>query len=134
MPADKGKATVILNKDEYIQKVREVIDDDSKYRILRRDPTVKTENRISHALKHLQKYIDDTLLDHLTPTPTLHSCTVYQRSTKMAYPCYRLAKELAWILSPFAGHNGYTVKNSTTFAEMLYMRDKDNTPGPHGIF
>ena len=52
MPADKGKATVSLNKDEYIQKVREVIDD-SKYCILRRDPTVKTENTISHALKHL---------------------------------------------------------------------------------
>ena len=53
MPADKGKATVSLNKDEYIQKVREVIDDDSKYCILRRHHTVKTENRISHALKHL---------------------------------------------------------------------------------
>ena len=67
--ADKGRATVILNRDEYIQKVTEVIDDVSKYRILRRDPTVKTENRISDALKSLQQhgYIDDKLRDHLTP-------------------------------------------------------------------
>ena len=31
VPADKGRATVILNRNEYIQKVREVIDDVSKY-------------------------------------------------------------------------------------------------------
>ena len=32
-------------------------------------------------------------------------------------PCYRLAKEVARILSPLEGHNGYTVKNSTAFVD-----------------
>ena len=44
----------------------------------------------------------------------------------MVSPCYRLAKELARILSPLAGHNGYTVKNSTAFVDKL--REVQTTP------
>ena len=55
VPADKGRATVILSREEYIQKMRQITDDDSKYRILRKDPTVKTESKISEALKRLQQ-------------------------------------------------------------------------------
>ena len=133
VPADKGRATVILNRDEYIQKVGEVIDDDSKYRILRRDPTVKTENKISNALKYLQQqgYIDDKLHDRLTPRysnpPQLYGLPkIYKDGAPMrpivsavGSPWYRLAKELACILSPLAGHNGYTVKNSSAFVDRL---------------
>lgn len=48
--------------------MRQVIDDDSKYRILHRDPTVKTENRIYDAVKWLQQqgYIYEKLRDRLT--------------------------------------------------------------------
>ena len=85
VPADKGRATVILNRDEYIQKVREVIDDISKYRILRRDPIVKTENRISDALVTLQSapsaqqsyhkvtYTDAAIQTECSSFPTLES-------------------------------------------------------------
>ena len=34
-------------------------------------------------------------------------------------PCYRLAKELARILTPLAGLNGYTVRNSVSFVETV---------------
>ena len=39
---------------------------------------------------------------------------------------HRLAKELVHILSPLAGHNGYTVKNSTAFVDKL--REVQTTP------
>ena len=69
VPADKGRATVVLSKEKYIQKMRQITDDDSKYHILQKDPTVKTENKISDALKRLKQkgYIDDKLHDRLTP-------------------------------------------------------------------
>ena len=34
-------------------------------------------------------------------------------------PCYNLAKELARILTPQAGHNGYSEKNSTSFVQTV---------------
>ena len=34
-------------------------------------------------------------------------------------PCYRLARELAQILTPLAGPNGYTVKNFVSFVETV---------------
>ena len=140
VPADKGKATVVLSKEEYIQKMRQITDDDSKYRILRRDPTVKTENRISDALKRLQQqgYIDEKLRDRLTPRysnppqlyglPKIHKDGVPMRPIVSAVgsPCYRLAKELARILTPLTGHNGYTVKNSAAFVERV--REQQTTP------
>ena len=76
VPADKGRATVVLSREEYIQKMRQIIDDDLKYRILQKDPTVRTENKISEAMKRLKQkgYIDDKHRDCLThATPTLHN-------------------------------------------------------------
>ena len=52
IPADKGRATVIMDKSNYTHKMIQTLSDD-KYRTLRRDPTVKVENRIASALKHL---------------------------------------------------------------------------------
>ena len=46
-------------------------------------------------------------------------------------PCYRLAKELACILSPLAGHNGYTVKKSMAFVDR--SREVQTTPQNHMV-
>ena len=99
--------------------------------ILRKDPTVKTENRISDALKSLQQhgYIDDKLWDRLTPRysnppqlcglPKIHKDGIPMHPIVSAGAIHRLAKELVHILSPLAGHNGYTVKNSTASVDKL---------------
>ena len=145
LTADKGRATVVLSKEEYIQKMRQVTDDDSSYRILCRDPTVKTENRISDALKRLQQqgYIDEKLRDHLTPRysnpPQLYDLLKIHKDgvpvrpimSAVGSPCYRLAKELARILTLLAGHNGYMVRNSTAFVERV--REAQTTPQDHMV-
>lgn len=48
MPANKGRTT--LHK-EYIQNTRKLKKDDTQYHILSKDPTVKTENKISKEVK-----------------------------------------------------------------------------------
>ena len=145
VPADKGRATVVLSREEYSQKMRQITDDDSKYRILRKDSTVKTESKISEALKRLQQkgYIDDKLRDRLTPRysnppqlyglPKIHKEGVPMRPIVSAVgsPCYGLAKELARILTPLTGHNGYTVKNSTEFVDKV--REVRTTPQHHMV-
>ena len=39
LPADKGRATVVLDKVEYDEKVRQMLSDEKTYEKLKRDPT-----------------------------------------------------------------------------------------------
>ena len=68
VPADKGRATVILDKQDYTLKMMETLKDD-KYSILRRDPTVRIENKIANTLKRIRNegHLDEKLCDFLTP-------------------------------------------------------------------
>ena len=133
VPADKGRATVSMDKEEYTQKMKRILDDADKYRIIKRDPTLKIEKKITESLKHLRKegYIDDRLCDSLTPRyseppqiyglPKVHKDGVPMRPivSCIGSPTYRLAKDLARTLTPLSGQTTYTVMNSTKFVERL---------------
>ena len=71
LPADKGKATVVINREDYTTKMME-ISNDGKYCVLSRDPTLKMEKEIASALKLVCKegHIYDKLCDQLTPQYT----------------------------------------------------------------
>ena len=68
IPADKGRATMILDKQDYTLKMKETLKDD-KYSILRCDPTVRKENKIANTLKRTcsKVHLDEKLCDFLTP-------------------------------------------------------------------
>ena len=122
-----------MNKEEYIQKMEAIIDDESKYRVVKRDPTTRTENKITDAMKRLlsQGFISDRMYDRLAPRytnppqlyglPKIHKDGVPMRPIVSAIgsPSYNLAKELARILTPLAGHNGYSEKNSASFVQIV---------------
>ena len=126
VPANKGKTKVILNKEEYIQNVR------GKGSLMMTQRTISYIGTLD-ALKRLQQqgYIDDKLRDCLTPCysnpPQLCNLSkihkdgvpMHPNVSAVDSPWYRLTMELAQFLSPLAGHNGYTIKNSTAFVEML---------------
>ena len=88
LPADKGRATVVMNSDDYNRKTEEIRNDD-KYRPLGWDPTLTIEKKVTKSLKllHSDGYISDKLLDQLTPpvTKTHPRCTDSLRSTRRAY-------------------------------------------------
>ena len=133
IPADKGRATVLLNKEKYIQKMEAIVNDETKYRVVKQDPTTRTENKVTNAMKCLQsqEYISDRMYDRLAPRytnppqlsdlPKIHKDGVPMRPIVSAIgsPCYNLAKELARILTPLAGRNGYSEKNSTSFVQTV---------------
>ncbi len=64
--ADKRRATVVMDKEDYSSRMMTVLDD-GKYSTLKRDPTVKIENSIANTLKKLRNegHIDDKLCDFL---------------------------------------------------------------------
>ena len=132
LPADKGKATVVMNCEDYTTKMME-ISNDGEYCVLSRDPTLKVEKEIASALKLVCKegHISDKFCDQLTPRyteppqiyglPKVHKEGVPMRPivSPIGSPMYCLAKELARILTPLTSKNTYTVKNSSEFVRRL---------------
>ena len=108
------------------------MDDETKYCLVKRDSTTRTENKFTDAMKRLrsQGYISDRMYDCLAPRYTnppqlyglakIHKDGVPMRPIVSATgsPCYNFAKELARILTPLARHNGYS-ENSTSFVQTV---------------
>lgn len=64
---DKGRATVIMSYEDYISKMKNILNDD-KYRILCRDPILKVKKITSTRKPALQGgHITQQLYDQFTP-------------------------------------------------------------------
>ena len=55
LPADKGNATVVMDREEYNNKMRDLLKQDD-YRIIKKDPTLKIEKKIKEALNNRETF------------------------------------------------------------------------------
>ena len=55
LPADKGKATVILDRKEYDEKISAMLSETNKYKELKRDPAPALERKMNDMLISLKK-------------------------------------------------------------------------------
>lgn len=53
LPADKGSATVVLDRTDYVAKMKNLLND--AYKKVKHDTTSKTETKISTALKECER-------------------------------------------------------------------------------
>ena len=60
LPADKGKSTVILNHEDYLEKSMDHLND-SPYQLLRKDPITKIKTKTLKQLKAMNDFIDNKL-------------------------------------------------------------------------
>ena len=138
---DKGKGTVILNKEEYIQKVENVLGDNTKFRPIG-EPDFTTifriEDRINRFLKSLKDdgIISSGLYDSLYSTgasygimyglPKIHKENTPMRPILTSYdtPNYKIAKFLVPLLAPLTTNN-YSLRNSEHFKEQILPQDSD---------
>ena len=132
LPADKGNATVIMDRDDY-QKMLDMLEEPTTYKKLKRDPTTKTEKHITQLLKVTEKngWIPNELRLYLTPQfstppqiyglPKIHKAGTPLRPivSSIGSPTYKLAWELARILTPLMGKTDSFVKNSAEFAQKI---------------
>lgn len=96
LPADKGNATVIMDKEEYWNKILGLLEDPT-YRKLKRDPTTKIEKRITQSLKEAEKngWISKKFRLQLTPSSQHHpKSMVCRRSTRPELPSDQLCHPL----------------------------------------
>lgn len=110
-----------------------IVNDISTYCKLSRDPTTHVEKTVADHIRRLHRlgYIPDKLKDKLLPSysnpPKMYGLPkVHKKDTPLrpivssiGSPTYRLAKELAQILSPLTGNTESFVKNSTEFVNSI---------------
>ncbi|XP_072023437.1 uncharacterized protein [Amphiura filiformis] len=126
LPADKGRATVVMNKTSYQDKANELLADKNTYELIKKDPTAKYKNRLVDQLKVLkdEEWIDFKLYRQLYPTtavvpkfyglPKVHkpSCPLRPIVASRGSITYDTAKFVANILSPLVGKSERHLQNS----------------------
>ena len=127
---DKGTATVVMDRDEYRNKMLQLLEDPT-YKKLKNDSTTKIEKRVTQSLRKLEEkgWIADKAKLNLTPQfstppqiyglPKIHKEKTPLRPivSSIGSPTYKLANELARILSPLMGKTESFVKDSAEFAD-----------------
>ncbi|BHF63168.1 hypothetical protein SprV_0200615900 [Sparganum proliferum] len=133
VPADKVRATVVLDKSEYVTKVQELLNDNQSYKVVDTDPMKTLVGKINKSLNQMrnQKAISekewrqtkpqDAALARFYGLPKIHKPTVPLRPivALKGTPTYALAKWLAKHLKRLMDGSEHTAVSSTHFLEKL---------------
>ena len=68
-PADKGSGIVIMNANEYVEKVKEDLNNNDTYKLVSKDMTQTVDNKVKKLVKDLHKkgFIDDMVKQYMMP-------------------------------------------------------------------
>ena len=133
LPADKGKATVIIDASEYEDKINEMLSDERTYEKLPTDPTQRYKRELVAILSRLknEEKINKSQYDLLYPTaenvPRIYGTPKIHKPGNKVRPIvdytgtigYQTSRALADILSPLVGGTEHHVLNSKHLAEGL---------------
>ena len=141
LPADKGRATVLLDRMDYENKLSVMLADRSTYHTLPKDPTPSLQRKMNATLLQLNKngrlptQIYNKLrcssgsIPHICGLPKIHKPDTPLRPIVSFYtsPTYSLSKHLVGILSPLVGKTSSAVRNSkefVSFCQSVSLRDE----------
>ncbi|BHF57236.1 hypothetical protein SprV_0100017700 [Sparganum proliferum] len=133
VPADKGGATVIMDKVDYVQKANTVFNDKEAYAPLAEDPTKKQAAAIKKKVNELARLklinpndskfmtLSDPRIAHAYGLPKVHKPDAPLRIIVplIGSPTYSLAKWLYRHLKHLADGSQYSIKNSQAFFEKI---------------
>ena len=133
LPADKGRATVVMDKCDYDEKMNKMLCDEKTYEPLKQDPALTLEKKLNTLLLQLKKKgsispelynrlrSSGGLTPHLYGLPKVHKPDVPLRPivSFIQSPSYQLSKHLAKILTPLIGNSDSHVRNSSEFVSFI---------------
>jgi len=136
---DKGNGVVIINKLDYLNKVKLLISDETKFKKLTQNPTKSREDSLISYLRKLKndKIIDDAILHKILPCgsttgvlyglPKVHKlgCRFRPIVSSINTYSYNLASYLVHILQPIST-NESTIKDSFIFADWAKTYNHNN--------
>ncbi|CAF3273243.1 unnamed protein product [Rotaria socialis] len=137
---DKGRGVVILNRNDYIQKLEQILSDSTKFKLLDKDPTSSRENALTALLRQMknEEYLTENQYRYIKPVnsiparlyglPKVHKITIENEKVcnvplRSIVSCiqsynYRLGKFLAGIIKPIRDST-YSLKNTNEFLKFL---------------
>lgn len=132
LKADKGNSTVLMNRNEYIQKMTDLFQNDS-YKILKDDPTKRVQVKNNLILKHLYEdgYISESkrisLSVHNSQPPRAYGLPKVHKPnfplrpviSCVNCPTSKLAKYLVSILNNLSSTFVFGIKNSVEFVDRV---------------
>ena len=132
LTANKGVALVVMDKQEYVKKVEDLLQE-SSYKKNAEDPTAKQKNKLISILKTIKADggLKDELYRRLYPTgagspqfyglPKIHKPGIPLRPiiSSIGTVTYNTAKELARILKPLVGLSKHHIHNTIDFVEQI---------------
>ena len=131
LTADKGVALVIMDRNEYNNKVQELLEDKKTYKEINTDPTIKLKTKLLSLLKKIKadEGINEQLYKKMCPTgavaPKFYGLPKFHKRDIPLRPIvssrgsinYEVAKELARILRPLVGKSPHHIKNTGDFVQ-----------------
>ena len=131
LPADKGRATVVMDKNEYEEKVNSMLNGAHTYEKLQANPTSSYKRKLIEKLTKLKKdgKIMEDQYKYLYPTseatPRLYCTPKIHKANNSLRPIvdytgsigYNASRALADLLEPLVGTTEHHVKNSKELAE-----------------
>ncbi|XP_077516597.1 uncharacterized protein LOC144127356 [Amblyomma americanum] len=134
LPADKGNATVMLNRPDYEKKMRDLLQDRSTYVALKKDPTSKLERELQkllvdvfHFVPPHHKSVYFRLLCQNGSAPALYDLPkIHKEGVPMGrivdftrFLLYELLGYLHRVFAPLVGKGSTFVRNSYEFIEKV---------------
>ena len=83
VPADKGRATVVMNTKDYKAKAETLLSDDKTYKKLKSNPTSKYKNKLINILKPLKRTGRITDIKYKLLHPTSEEVPKFYRLPKV---------------------------------------------------
>ena len=133
LPADKGRATVVMNRSDYSAKMQAMLDDRDTYQPLSKGPTTSLESKMNRVLLKLKQEgrLSDRTYDQLRSSagmvprlyglPKIHKPDTLLRPivSFLLSPTYGLSTFLASLLKPVVSLSAHHVRNSQDFAQFI---------------
>ena len=123
LPADKGRATVVMERSDYSAKMLAMLGDRDTYQLMAKDPTTSLENRILLKRRREGRLSGKThyhLRSSAAGVPRLYGLPKVHKPdvplcpivSFVSSPTYALSKFLASLLSPIVGLSDSHARNS----------------------
>ena len=127
LPADKGRASVILDTDTYMYHAKmSALINSGPYQLLKKDPTDHLTHKLSEKLLTLKRngHISEAVYNKISPRhkqpPRIYGLLKIHKANTLLRPIgscvntftYDLSAFFANILSPLTGNLNFTVTNS----------------------
>ena len=128
--ADKSNIFVIMNSKDYDSKLKAVLDDSKKFKLIAKDPTEKLKKKINTLITSINAKIDSIKLQkqvgHFTPgyiycNPKIHKSRTDPPMrpiiSQIGTGTYTISKALNSIILPYL-HTKYMIRSKAEFVEL----------------